>query len=72
MKVEDVKKFNQGVDLNYYIWDYRYYDNKYLLENFNVDLEKIFEYFLLEVTIIGMLEIYEILFNLKFIETKDF
>lgn len=71
MKAEDVKKLNQGADPNYYIWDHRYYDNKYLLENFNVDLEKISEYFPLEATITGMLEIYETLFNLKFIETKD-
>lgn len=44
MKAKDVKKRNQDEDPNYYIWDHRYYDNKYLLENFNVDLEKISEF----------------------------
>lgn len=58
-------------DGDYYIWDHRYYDNKYLKENFNVDEEKIAEYYPLESTIDGMLKIYETLLKLKFVEVKE-
>lgn len=55
-------------DGHYYVWDHRYYDNKYLKDNYNVDLEKISEYYPLESTIKGMLSIYETLLKLKFVE----
>ncbi|GAV48594.1 hypothetical protein ZYGR_0M00150 [Zygosaccharomyces rouxii] len=69
------KKECQSLDLpydgHYYVWDHRYYDNKYLKDNYNVDLEKISEYYPLESTIKGMLSIYETLLKLKFVEERD-
>ncbi|XDT38707.1 Peptidase family M3 [Nakaseomyces glabratus] len=70
-KQEFENEFNMVYDGDYYIWDHRYYDNKYLKENFNVDEEKIAEYYPLESTIDGMLKIYETLLKLKFVEVKE-
>lgn len=70
-KQEFENELNMGYDGQYYIWDHRYYDNKYLKENFNVDHEKIAEFYPLESTIEGMLNIYETVLKLKFVEVKD-
>ncbi|CCF57664.1 hypothetical protein KAFR_0D00180 [Kazachstania africana CBS 2517] len=72
IKQKECKELNREYDSHYYIYDHRYYDNKYLKDNFNVDLEAISEYYPLEHTINGMLKIYEELFKLKFNEeTKN-
>ncbi|CCH58546.1 hypothetical protein TBLA_0A07560 [Henningerozyma blattae CBS 6284] len=71
IKEKEFKELNLPFDNHYYVWDHRYYDNKYLKDNYNVDLEKISEYYPLDSTIEGMLNIYETLLNLKFIEEKD-
>lgn len=68
IKKKECEKLGIPYDGHYYVWDHRYYDNKFLMENFDVDLEKISEYYPLESTIRGMLDIYESLLNLKFVE----
>lgn len=71
LKEKNCAKLNIPFDGHYYIWDHRYYDNKYLKENYNVDDEEISEYFPLESTIAGMLNIYETVLKLKFVEEID-
>ncbi|EDO18942.1 hypothetical protein Kpol_2002p12 [Vanderwaltozyma polyspora DSM 70294] len=71
LKEKDMKELNLPYDNHYYIWDHRYYDNKYLKDNFNVDLEKISEYYPIESSIDGMLKIYETVMKLKFVEETD-
>ncbi|CCD22178.1 metalloendopeptidase NDAI_0A00180 [Naumovozyma dairenensis CBS 421] len=71
LKKKECEELGIPYDGHYYIWDHRYYDNKYLKDNFNVDIEKISEYYPLESTIDGMLKIYETVLNLKFIEETD-
>lgn len=71
VKKKDCEALNIPFDDHYYIWDHRYYDNKYLKDNFNVDLEKISEYYPVEAAIKGMLDVYETLLKLKFIEETD-
>ncbi|CCE63486.1 hypothetical protein TPHA_0E03970 [Tetrapisispora phaffii CBS 4417] len=71
IKKTEAQELNMAYDDHYYIWDHRYYDNKYLKDKFNVDLEKISEYYPVESTIQGMLKIYETVMNLKFIEETD-
>lgn len=68
IKEEDCQKNGGIFDGQYYIWDNRYYDNQYLKNNFQVDEEKISEYFPLESSIKGMLAIYEKVLKLKFVE----
>ncbi|CCK69139.1 metalloendopeptidase KNAG_0C00260 [Huiozyma naganishii CBS 8797] len=71
IKEAECKELGVPFDGRYYIWDHRYYDTKYLKDNFNVDHEAIAEYYPIDSTIEGMLKIYETVFKLKFVEEKD-
>lgn len=71
LKEQEYKEMGLAYDDRYYSWDHNYYAYKYLKENFNVDLERIAEYYPLNTTITGMLDIYEKVLKLKFIEEKD-
>lgn len=55
-------------DGNYYLWDHRYYDTLMLEREFQLDQEAIAEYFPLETTIRGMLQIFEDIFGMVFVE----
>jgi len=76
LKRKDYEELNlietHGKDLDtYYVWDHNYYNNKMLKEQYNVDTELISNYFPLETILTGMLETYEQLFNLKFVEEQE-
>lgn len=47
-------------------WDVAYLTNQYLKKYFNIDRDQIAEYFPMETTIRGLLDVYEKFFNLKF------
>ena len=73
LKAEDLRSRNQE-DLNdghYYLWDHRYYDRLMLEKEYSLDQEKIAEYFPLSSTIKGMLNIFEELFGMVFVEITD-
>lgn len=55
-------------DGRYYLWDHRFYDRMMEEREFSVDQQRISEYFPLGPTIRGMLEIFEQLFGLIFVE----
>lgn len=63
---ETLKEANNGKDVNY--WDIRFLENKLIEERFNVDEEKVREYFSMESTIEGCMAVYEELFSIEFIE----
>jgi thimet oligopeptidase len=63
-----LQKANGGKEVNY--WDIRYLENKIIQKKFNVDEEKVREYFSLNDTIKGCMAIYEELFSIKFVEEK--
>jgi thimet oligopeptidase len=65
---ETLRKANDGKDVSY--WDIRYLENKITQEKFNVDEEKVREYFSLDDTIKGCMAVYEELFSIKFVEEK--
>jgi thimet oligopeptidase len=65
---EILQKANDGKEVNY--WDIRYLENKIIKEKYNVDEEKVREYFSLDSTIKGCMAIYEELFSIKFVEEK--
>jgi thimet oligopeptidase len=50
--------------------DWRYYDNQIKKNKHNIDMQKIKEYFPLDVVNKGMFEIYETLLGVKFVEDK--
>ncbi|KAI8969624.1 Metalloprotease [Trametes punicea] len=55
-------------DGEFYLWDYRYYDRKYLEESLSLDDQLVKEYFPVSVVVPAILEIYQNLLGVKFIE----
>lgn len=55
-------------DGHFFLWDLPYYNRLMIEQDFSVDQEKVKEYFPLGPTIRGMLEIFEQLFGLSFVE----
>ena len=70
LKESDLKSRGLGdtFDDHYFVWDHRFYDRLMLEKDYSLDAQKIAEYFPLQTTIRGMLEIFEELFGLKFVE----
>ena len=64
----DSRGEDKSFDGHYYLWDQRFYDRLMLEKDFSIDQEKLSEWFPLETSIRGMLEIFETLFGLQFIE----
>ncbi|KAF2835216.1 hypothetical protein M501DRAFT_456864 [Patellaria atrata CBS 101060] len=67
-KLLALKAAEGNKDGHYYLWDHRYYDRLMLEKDYQLDHNKIAEYFPLGPTIRGMLQIFEQLFGLVFVE----
>lgn len=50
------------------LWDWRYYNNQYRKKNFDIDQEKVKEYFPMEKVVSEMLKIFEELYDVKFLK----
>ncbi|KAJ3555465.1 hypothetical protein NM688_g2565 [Phlebia brevispora] len=70
MKQEEHKAKGLPFDGEFYIWDYRYYDRKYIEETLDLDDMLVKEYFPVDVVVPAILQIYQNLLGVKFIETK--
>ena len=68
MKEADLKSRGEKSDGHYYLWDHRFYDRMMEEKDYQLDQQLISEYFPLQTTIRGMLEIFEQLFGLAFVE----
>lgn len=68
LKKADVESRGEVFDGHYFLWDHRFYDRLMLEKEYQLDHQKIAEYFPLQTTIRGMLEIFEELFGLVFVE----
>jgi metallopeptidase MepB len=68
MKEEDLKSRGEKFDGRYYLWDHRFYDRMMEEKDYQLDQQLISEWFPLQTTIRGMLEIFEQLFGLHFVE----
>lgn len=68
LKAEDQKALSLPEDPTFNVWDYRYFDRLLLEKEYEVDDQKISEYFPMQSTIEKMLGIFEVLFKLKFEE----
>ncbi|SLM40788.1 metallopeptidase [Lasallia pustulata] len=73
LKEKDVKERGAGEDYDgrYFLWDHRFYDRMLLEQDYQLDAQKIAEYFPLQTTVHGMLEIFEQLFGLVFVEITE-
>jgi len=68
LKDKDLKSRNEQSDGKYYIWDHRFYNQMMLEQDYQLDSEKVKEYFPLSVTLSRMFEIFEELMGLRFVE----
>jgi metallopeptidase MepB len=68
-KEEDLKSrgLEDQLDGRFYNWDTRYYERLMIEKEFQIDQQKIAEYFPLQTTMLGMLKIFEELFGLVFV-----
>ncbi|KAK9462458.1 uncharacterized protein V1516DRAFT_670319 [Lipomyces oligophaga] len=71
LKKAELKSKGLPIDDSINVWDYRYYDNRLLESEYDIDSEKISEYFPIETTIARMLGIFEELFGLQFAEASE-
>ncbi|QIX00946.1 hypothetical protein AMS68_006463 [Peltaster fructicola] len=66
--LKKLKKDDTGNSDHYYLWDYRFYNRLMLEQDYQLDQNRISEYFPIQTTISGMLRIFEELFGLHFVE----
>ena len=68
MKKEDVESRGETFDGHYFIWDNRFYDRLQVEKDYQVDQAKISEFFPIQTTLAAMLQIFEKLLGLAFVE----
>lgn len=68
LKKADLESRGEKFDGNYYLWDHRFYDRVMEEKDYQLDQQLIAEYFPLQTSITGMLEIFETIFGLQFVE----
>ncbi|KAJ6264261.1 Saccharolysin [Drechslerella dactyloides] len=71
LKKSDMESRGLSYDDKYYLWDHRFYDRLVREKEFNIDENKIAEYFPLQKCVDGMLNIFEKLLGLKFIKVVE-
>ncbi|KAF7978500.1 hypothetical protein HWV62_45653 [Athelia sp. TMB] len=70
LKKEEHEKLGLPFDGEFYIWDYRYYDRVYVEKTLSLDDSLVKEYFPVTVVVPTILEIYQNLLGVKFVELK--
>jgi metallopeptidase MepB len=71
LKKLDVECRGESFDGHFFHWDHKYYDRLMLEKQYSVNKEKIAEYFPLETTVNGILQIFSHLFGLNFVEISS-
>lgn len=66
LKKDDLEKRGEPAEDDFYTWDLAYYRRLELQNRYSVDKEQLSQYFELETTVNGMLEVYSHLFGLSF------
>jgi len=70
LKKEECERLNLPFDGQLYIWDYRYYDRKFVEKNLALDDSVVKEYFPVSVVVPTILKIYQNLLGVRFEEVK--
>ncbi|EMD39827.1 hypothetical protein CERSUDRAFT_81164 [Gelatoporia subvermispora B] len=70
LKKEEHEQKGLPFDGEFYIWDYRYYDRKYIERTLDLDDQLVKEYFPVSVVVPAILDIYQNLLGVKFVEIK--
>jgi Zn-dependent oligopeptidase len=70
MKQQECKEKGLPFDGEFYLWDYRYYDRKFVEESLDLDDSLVKEYFPVSVVVPAILDIYQNLLGVRFQEIK--
>lgn len=72
LKLKEKEHAEKGYpfDGEFYIWDYRYYDQKFIQSSLDLDESLVKEYFPVSVIVPQILQIYQNLLSIKFVEMK--
>ncbi|KAI1081775.1 Metalloprotease [Whalleya microplaca] len=71
LKKKDEESRGLKPDGNYYLWDHRFYDRMMIEQEYSINEVEIAEYFPLQSTVQGMLNIFEELFGLVFVKLDN-
>jgi len=71
MKQKEHEAKGYPFDGEFYVWDYRYYDRKYIEESLDLDDMLVKEYFPVSVVVPTILKIYQNLLGVQFEEIKN-
>lgn len=71
MKKKEHEAKGLPFDGEFYLWDYRYYDRKFIEESLDLDDMLVKEYFPVSVVVPTILSIYQNLLGVQFHEIKD-
>lgn len=66
MKKKEHEALGYPFDGEFYIWDYRYYDRKFIEESLDLDDSVVKEYFPVSTVVPAILEIYQNLLGVRF------
>ena len=70
LKKEEHEEKGLPFDGEFYLWDYRYYDRKFIERSLDLDDMLLKEYFPVSKVVPAILEIYQNLLGVKFVEVK--
>ena len=72
LKLKEKEHTEKGYpfDGEFYIWDYRYYDQKFIQSSLDLDESLVKEYFPVSVIVPQIIQIYQDLLSIKFVEIK--
>ena len=71
MKKKEHEAKGYPFESEFYLWDYRYYDRKYIEESLDLDDMFVKEYFPVAVVVPTILKIYQNLLGVQFEEIKN-
>jgi Zn-dependent oligopeptidase len=73
LKLKEKEHAEKGFpfDGQFYVWDYRYYDQKFIQSSLDLDESLVKEYFPVSVIVPQIIQIYQDLLSIKFVEIKD-
>jgi Zn-dependent oligopeptidase len=70
MKKKEHEAKGYPFDGEFYIWDYRYYDRKFIEETLDLDDMLVKQYFPVSVVVPTILKIYQDMLGVKFVEIE--
>ena len=73
LKLKEKEHAEKGysADDQFYLWDYRYYDQKFVQSSLDLDESLVKEYFPVAVIVPQIIQIYQDLLSIKFVEMKE-